>query len=293
VKKLAATTEAAGAVDEEAIKALIAEHSPAAATGGLDAEAVAEMVEERLMKHDEAGGGVSALQVDELVEGRIKMELERALASDDFVARVAEQAGAGAVDADAVAEIVDKRVKQAAAKLAKSTGPDAGAIRSMVQAEVNDKLSPDLLEAMIIDLVPSQPPAAAGGGGADEADVKRVVTEALVERLAKFQSEVLPGLVEKAVASAAPAAGAAADGGDVSAAKAYADEKTAELEAKVIKALKAQASSGAIEVTPDLVNSIANSDSFLKMLENRFRVMAEYLKTDVIPREFRNLSGKG
>ena len=44
-------------------------------------------------------------------------------------------------------------------------------------------------------------------------------------------------------------------------------------------------------MTPDLINKIANSDAFLKMLENRFRVMAEYLKTDVIPKEFKKLSG--
>jgi len=350
-----------GGLDEEALKALVAEKTEGLA-GGLSKDEVDEIIQEKLVEAH-AGEGLTAQQVDELIEGRIQMEIERALESDELAAKVQTAVdaagGAAEIDENQVAEIAEAKVN----------------------ARVKAALSGEELEAAIVDLMPEQPAA----GGVDEEAIKMAATEVLAERLVKFQKDVLPKLIEKVakpllddglatlaeaaggapaglgeaevkaivteyadlkagqiekslkelaaasvpqegggvdeakvqeivkaavaeVAASAPQAGGGVDEAKVQElVKGYADAKAKETEGKVAEVLKTMAAEqraatpaagdggagggAAPEVTPDFINQIANSDAFMKMIENRFRVMAEYLKSDVIPKEFKKLSG--
>jgi len=172
-------------------------------------------------------------------------------------------------------------------------GAPAGLGEAEVKAIVTEyaDLKAGQIEKGLKELAAASAPDA--GGGIDEAKVQEIVKAAVAE-----------------VAGSAPQTGGGVDEAKVQElVKGYADAKAKETEGKVAEVLKTMAAEqraatpaagggegggggGATpEITPDFINQIANSDAFMKMIENRFRVMAEYLKSDVIPKEFKKLSG--
>jgi len=276
-----------GAGVDEKVAALakkLDELAKSAVTKEALAEGIAAGRRELMTSQDFAGwikDGVLAI-LQEIGLGGGLEGLEKALVTQDKVEKIARhEALTAAMDVLETKEFTRRIVtlldeKAVRTKIEQLAG---GAISPEQVAETAELQARNVFAASLeSDEFAEKVKAIAGGGDGKE------IAKKLMERMEKIEKEALPALVEKILAEKV---------GDVSA-----DSIGAKVEEAVQKGLAGKVDPEAIkqqvvQIATGSIREIANSPEFKAMLDEKFKVMMNYLTQDVIPKQIRRLMGGG